>query len=107
VLAACGSDDAAEVAEVPDDVGPVDADPTVAVRDDVFVAEELVVEVGTEVTWEWEGRSAHDVVGDGFDSGVLTEGTFTHTFESGGSYAYTCRLHPGMDGVVHVLDQEG
>lgn len=102
LLAGCASS-APAVAEVPDDVGPVTADPVVAVLDNLYEPEELVVEVGTEVAWVWEGRAAHDVVGDGFDSGVQGTGTFTHTFEEPGAYGYVCTLHPGMDGTVYVV----
>lgn len=94
------------VGSVPDDVGPPTDDPTVLVDDDVFLPDELVVAVDAAVTWDWQGRAGHDVVGEGFDSGVLTEGTFTHTFTAPGSYGYTCRLHPDMDGVVHVVEED-
>ena len=102
VLAGCAGS-APAVAEVPDDVGPVTAEPVIAVLDNVYDPVEVVVEVGTEVTWVWEGRAAHDVVGDGFDSGVQATGTFTHTFEEPGAYGYVCTLHPGMDGTVYVV----
>jgi plastocyanin len=102
-LAGCSSS-APAVAEVPDDVGPVSAEPVVAVLDNIYEPEDLVVEVGTAVTWVWEGRAAHDAVGDGFDSGVQGAGTFTHTFEEPGAYGYVCTLHPGMDGTVFVVD---
>ena len=107
VLAACGRSEAAPAAApLPDDVGPVSDDPTVAVRDNVFVPEDLVVTVGTEVTWEWEGRVPHDVVGDGFQSELITEGTFTHTFTAEGAYAYVCTLHPQMTGTVFVVPED-
>lgn len=102
VLAGCASS-APAVAEVPDDVGPVSTEPVVAVLDNVYDSVEVVVEVGTEVTWVWEGRAAHDVVGEGFDSGVQSTGTFTHTFDEPGAYGYVCTLHPGMDGTVFVV----
>ena len=106
VLAACGRSEAAPAAApLPADVGPVSDDPTVAVRDNVFVPEELVVTIGTEVTWEWEGRAAHDVVGDGFQSELIVEGTFTHTFTAEGAYAYVCTLHPRMTGTVYVVPE--
>jgi plastocyanin len=105
LLAACGSTGPSPAAALPDDVGPVSADPTVAVDDNVFVPEDLVVEVGTEVTWVWEGRIVHDVAGDGFQSEIQPEGTFTHTFDTEGAYAYVCTLHPGMEGTVYVVPE--
>lgn len=102
VLAGCASS-APSVAAVPDAVGPVSTVPVVEVLDSFYDPVELVVEVGTEITWVWEGRAAHDVVGEGFDSGVQATGTFTHTFEEPGAYGYVCTLHPGMDGTVYVV----
>lgn len=105
LLAACGSTGPAPAAALPDDVGPVTEDPTVTVADNVFVPEDVVVEVGAEVTWVWDARAVHDVVGDGFESEVKVEGTFTHTFDSEGAYTYVCTLHPGMEGTVYVVPE--
>lgn len=91
------------VAEVPADVGPVSEDPEVSVLDNRFEPHEMVVEAGTAVRWTWEGRAAHDVAGDGFDSEIQATGTFTHTFGEPGAYAYVCTLHPGMEATVHVV----
>ena len=107
VVAACGSAEPPAAAELPDDVGPVTADPTVAVVDNRFEPDEVVVEVGTEVTWVWEGRAAHNVVGDGFESDVMVAGDFAHTFDTTGSFTYVCTLHPGQEGVVHVVPAGG
>lgn len=106
MLVACGDTGPTPATALPDEVGSVDADPTVDVGDNWFAPEELVVEIGTEVTWVWEGRSVHDVVGDGFESDVIAEGSFTHTFEAEGAYPYVCTLHPGMEGTVYVVPEE-
>ncbi|MBA2317678.1 MAG: hypothetical protein H0V93_07865 [Euzebyales bacterium] len=77
-------------------------EPLVAVRDSEFVPAELVVQPGTTVTWEWSGDAQHNVVGDGFESPLQTEGDFTHHFETPGRYDYRCTLHVGMTGTVAV-----
>lgn len=100
LLVGCGRSDPQAVAPLPDTVPAVSAEARVTVVDNDFAPEELVVEVGTEVIWEWEGNAAHDVVGDGFNSGIQDEGTFAHTFEAVGSYAYVCTLHAGMEATV-------
>ncbi len=105
LVAGCGDSGPDGAAPLPDDVGPVDDDPTVAVGDNFYEPEELVVEVGTEVTWVWEGRAVHDVVGDGFESEIFAEGDFSHTFEDEGAYHYICTLHPGMEGTVYVVPE--
>ena len=76
--------------------------PAVAVRDYEFEPASLTVEAGATVTWGWEGRSPHDVVGQGFESEDQSSGTFRHTFEQPGTYAYECTIHPGMEGSIVV-----
>jgi plastocyanin len=76
--------------------------PAVAIRDYEFEPASLTVEAGATVTWVWEGRAPHDVVGQGFESGDQGSGTFRHTFEQPGTYAYECTIHPGMEGSIVV-----
>lgn len=76
--------------------------PTVGVRDYQFEPASLTVEAGATVTWVWEGRAPHDVVGQGFESPDQSSGTFRHTFEQPGTYAYECTIHPGMEGSIVV-----
>lgn len=92
LLAACGDSDAAE---------PV-AGTEVTVVDNDFEPAALEVNAGETVTWRWDARASHDVVGDGFESEVQDSGTFEHTFEEPGEYDYRCTLHGGMDGTVVV-----
>lgn len=92
-----------EVLALADDVGSVTDDPTITVTDNEFGPEELVVQAGTEVTWDWQGEAEHDVVGPGFESPLQASGTFTHTFEEAGTYTFVCSPHGGMTGSVHVL----
>jgi plastocyanin len=78
--------------------------PAVAVRDYQFEPASLTVEAGATVTWVWEGRAPHDVVGQGFESPDQSSGTFRHTFGQPGTYAYECTIHPGMEGSIVVED---
>ena len=101
-VVACGGHEPQLVA-LEADVGPPTDSPTIAVTDNDFEPDEVVVEVGTEVTWVWEGESEHDVVGSGFESDLKTTGTFTHTFDEPGSYTFVCAPHRGMQATVHVI----
>ena len=74
----------------------------VAVKDNDFEPPVIEVAAGTTVTWNWEGNSSHNVVGDGWGSETVKEGRFQHTFEAAGMYDYKCTLHPGMKGRVIV-----
>lgn len=78
--------------------------PHVRVQDNRFSPESLEAKVDETVTWVWEGRASHDVVGAGFDSGIQNDGTFEHRFTDPGTYEYECTLHPGMTGRVTVVD---
>jgi plastocyanin len=84
---------------------PVTGQSTVAVVDNSFDARVTSVPSGTEVTWNWDraGRD-HNVIGDGFQSQVQKDGTFTHTFEQPGTYDFQCTLHGGMTGRVIVTE---
>lgn len=87
------------------DVGdPVVGVTEVAVRDNSFGPESVQVPVGTTITWIWEGKERHNVVGDDFESPVQTEGTFSQTFAAPGSYDYECTLHFFMRGQVVVTE---
>jgi len=69
------------------------------------------VPIGTEVTWTNEDTAAHTVTSgtpsngpDGtFDSSLfLASTTFSHTFDSAGTFDYFCMVHPWMRGQVIV-----
>ena len=93
--AACGGGD--------DDEPAADADPgVVIVEDNKFEPKETTVAVGDTVTWQWEGSAAHNVTGPGFESDLISEGEFEHTFEEAGEIDYVCTVHPGMTGKIVV-----
>jgi plastocyanin len=80
--------------------------PAVAVQDYEFEPASLTVEPGATVTWVWEGSATHNAVGQGFESPDQDSGTFRHTFEQPGTYAYECTIHPGMEGTIVVGGDE-
>lgn len=95
------------------------ASQTVAVRDNSFNPEEVQIQPGDSVVWNYDqGRNRHRVQSDKngqFDSGDMTPSsnrTFTQEFEEEGYYPYFCRYHggrggAGMSGLVIVGDPEG
>ena len=65
----------------------------------------LTVKVGTTVTWTNNDGTTHIVTSDTgvFNSGNLaTNATFSFTFNSAGTFAYHCSIHPSMTGRVIV-----
>jgi LPXTG-motif cell wall-anchored protein len=63
----------------------------------------LTVQVGETVTWVNTGLNPHSATGSTFDTDVFDPGQARSvTFDQAGSYAYICKPHPWMTGVVQV-----
>ena len=63
-----------------------------------FMPSTLTVASGTTVKWT-NNQGVHSTTSDTgvWDSGVLSTGSsFSHTFNSTGTYPYHCQVHPGM-----------
>jgi plastocyanin len=83
------------------------ASATVAVTmgDYFYRPRDATVSAGDSVTWTNKGKvpEGHTATGQGFDSGILQEGeTYTHRFDTEGTFDYVCTLHPNMRGTVTV-----
>jgi plastocyanin len=83
--------------------------PTATVKIDNFAYQpgDLVVAVGTIVTWQNMDDVPHTATSKDdpqvFDSGPLdTDDKFSFTFKKPGKYAYYCKVHPHMTGTVTV-----
>jgi plastocyanin len=83
---------------------PVVGVSNVAVRDNEFGPSAVEVPVGTTVTWQWDGKDEHNVVGDGLESPLQSEGTYAYTFDEPGTYEYHCTKHFFMRGEVVVTE---
>lgn len=95
-LAGCGGDgdNAAAAASTPG---------TVVVRNLRYHPSTVTVDAGDTVTWVFDdGSIPHDVKGDGFKSPASSDGEWSRTFRTPGSYDYVCSLHPYMKGTVDV-----
>jgi plastocyanin len=83
--------------------------PAVSVKIDnfTFKPKELDIAVGTTVTWTNADDVPHTASSKDdpqtFDSGTLdTDEKFSFTFSKPGKYAYYCKVHPHMTGVITV-----
>ena len=83
--------------------------------DGCFIPSMVTIDVGGEVTWENDDTAAHTVTSgtpaggpDGhFDSSLVMAGSsFSHTFDEAGTFDYFCMVHPWMQGMVMVTDEE-
>lgn len=66
----------------------------------------LQVAAGTTVTWTNNDQVAHTVTADdgSFDSGDIPPGgTFSMTFDTPGTVAYHCKIHPNMTASITVM----
>ena len=71
----------------------------------VFQPGSLEVMAGTTVTWTNDDPTPHTVtaVDGSFDSGAIASGaTFSQTFDTAGTFAYACAIHPTMTGTIIV-----
>lgn len=98
-----GSDPSAET--------PVTGVTQVRIEDFAFAPANIVVDVGTTVTWTNEDGVRHTVTSDDGDelaSPLFGRGeTFSHTFDTPGEYAYHCDPHSNMRGLVTVRASGG
>jgi plastocyanin len=75
----------------------------VTIVDFAYSPLDIAVDVGTTVIWTNQDAVQHTVTGENFSSGTLNSGdTFSHTFETVGTFEYTCSFHPQMKGRVIV-----
>jgi plastocyanin len=79
----------------------------VTIVDFAFQPASLEVPIGTTVTWTNSGAAPHTVTADdgAFDSGTLQPGgTFSVTFDTPGTFAYHCEIHPSMMATIIVTE---
>src|SRR3989344_6718499 len=70
---------------------------SVEVKDFSFSPATINVNVGESITWTNKDSASHTIVSDSgseIGSGTIqNDGTYSHTFNSAGTYAYHCGLH--------------
>ena len=87
-------------------VSPVPA-AAVSIVDLSFEPATIEVDAGATLTWTNDDSIPHTVTAraEDFDSGVMMSGdSFSHTFETPGTYDYFCAIHPSMSATVVVRE---
>lgn len=77
----------------------------VTIQNFAYNPPQIEVAVGTVVNWQNKDGLPHTATATGgeFDSGNLNpDQAFSFSFDTGGTYAYVCQYHPGMQGTVVV-----
>jgi plastocyanin len=102
LLAGCGS---SKKSSTSSSTTPAAGGTSVAMKDIKFSPSSLTVKVGQTVTWTNDDGVDHNVIAkDGtFKSGNFGHGgTFSWKATKAGTFAYSCTIHPGMDGTLVV-----
>lgn len=77
----------------------------VSIVDYAFTPNNILLNVGQQITFTNNAPMDHTVVADdnSFDSGIIAPGTtFKKTFDTPGTYTFHCRIHPSMTGKITV-----
>jgi plastocyanin len=78
---------------------------SVALKDNFFQPDSVVLQVNDTVYWTWAGTQQHNVsFGPGMASATQSSGTYSKQFTTTGKFAYTCTLHSGMKGTIVVVN---
>jgi plastocyanin len=99
-MAACGSSNAASpVVTVP----VANQGAAVSLQNIAFTPRTVTIHAGQAVVWTWhDGSVPHNVTFPSFHSVIQASGTYVHTFNAAGTYAYSCTIHSGMTATVIV-----
>ena len=77
----------------------------VTIANFAFGPASLSVAAGTTVTWTNDDTAAHTATADdgSFDSSSIAPGaTFSQAFDTAGTFAYHCSIHPNMTATIEV-----
>ncbi len=75
----------------------------ISIQNFAFSPATLTVKKGTTVTWMNNDTATHTVKSSLFTSGNLAKGdTFKFTFDTVGTFNYSCGVHPSMMGTIIV-----
>lgn len=75
----------------------------VTINNLTFDPANVSISVGDTVVWKNVDKVEHQIKIAEAESTILTEGKiFSHTFNTAGTFNYTCTIHPSMKGTVIV-----
>jgi plastocyanin len=103
VVAACGGSNSTPGGGAP--TGAAGSANAVTIVDFAFQPSSLSVAKGTAVKWTNTASRGHTVTADDatFTSDTIAGGgTFSHTFDTAGTFAYHCSIHSQMKATVTV-----
>jgi plastocyanin len=75
----------------------------VLIKDFKFQPDQITIQKGDTITWTHPGPASHTVKFADSESPILKNGsTYSKTFNSIGTFPYSCGIHPYMHGNVTV-----
>jgi amicyanin len=78
----------------------------VIIKNFAFSPAEITIKQGDTLVWVNQDAAPHKIESDSgseINSETLSSGqTHSHTFQTAGTYAYHCSIHPSMKGTVTV-----
>jgi amicyanin len=79
---------------------------SIEIKNFAFSPSTLTIKVGETVTWTNSDSTSHTITSDSgseLDSGSISSGqTYSHTFNTIGTFDYHCSIHTSMKGKVVV-----
>lgn len=76
---------------------------TVSIEGFAFNPQTLKIKVGTTIVWTNNDTAGHNIKADAFSSPLMAKSeTFSFKFETAGTFAYSCGVHPSMKGTIIV-----
>jgi plastocyanin len=78
----------------------------VEINNFAFFPSSLTIHPGETVTWTNKDSASHTVISDSgteiSSSSLSTGQTYSHTFNTAGTYTYHCSIHPSMKATITV-----
>mgnify|MGYP001404298828 CR=1 FL=1 len=75
----------------------------VTIENFAFLPSNLIIKKGETVNWTNLDTAPHQIKETSFEGGVITTGqSYSHTFDSTGSFSYYCNIHTTMKGRIVV-----
>lgn len=78
----------------------------IEIKNYVFSPSSLTIKIGDTITWTNNDGVSHTITSDSgseLDSQTISDGqTYSHTFNSAGTFNYHCSIHTGMKGRIIV-----
>lgn len=78
----------------------------VAITDYVFAPALLSIKAGDTVVWTNNDLARHTIESSAFESPLIEQGkTYSHTFQTAGTFDYFCGPHPYMKATIRVTER--